>query len=141
MVRTQVSVLFNDMLAMIDSGQIDTVRLLRRHCDEIKDVVSDTYHRLHDQLREGDPAATTVLYVYLNMLQETRENGILDPQIPPRIRQTPRPRILRRPSLPETHRGRGSLRAAPAMRFVMGCYCSIAGADCGDVAEVVVGHP
>ncbi len=73
MVRTQVSVLFNDMLAMIDSGQIDTVRLLRRHCDEIKDVVSDTYHRLHDQLREGDPAATTVLYVYLNMLQETQE--------------------------------------------------------------------
>ncbi len=58
MVRTQVSVLFNDMLAMIDSGQIDTVRLLRRHCDEIKDVVSDTYHRLHDQLREGDPAVS-----------------------------------------------------------------------------------
>lgn len=73
MVRTQVSVLFNDMLAMIDSGQIDTVRLLRRHCDEIKDVVSDTYHRLYNQLREDDPAATTVLYVYLNMLQETQE--------------------------------------------------------------------
>ncbi len=73
MVRTRVSVLFNDMLAMIDSGQIDTVRLLRRHCDEIKDVVSDTYHRLYNQLREDDPAATTVLYVYLNMLQETQE--------------------------------------------------------------------
>ena len=31
------------------------------------------YHQLHDRLHEGDPSAMTVLYVYLNLLQETRE--------------------------------------------------------------------
>ncbi len=36
-------------------------------------MVSDTYHQLHVQLRDGDADAISVLYVYLNMLQETRE--------------------------------------------------------------------
>lgn len=73
LIRTRVGVLFNDMLTMMGMADISTVNLLRRHCDEIKDMISDTYHNLHEQLREGDPAAMTVLYVYLNMLQETQE--------------------------------------------------------------------
>lgn len=72
-VRTQVSILFNDTLAMMASGNIDTVNLLRRHCDDIKDMLSDSYHRLYDNLREGEAKNMTVLYVYLNMLQETQE--------------------------------------------------------------------
>lgn len=36
-------------------------------------MVSDTYHRLFDQLHGGDPSTMTVLYVYINILQETRE--------------------------------------------------------------------
>ena len=55
------------------SGDTDTISTLRRHCDEIKDAVSDTYHRVHDQLRDGDTSAMAVLYVYVNMLQETQE--------------------------------------------------------------------
>lgn len=72
-IRTRVSILFNDTLEMMDKREIETVHLLRRKCDEIKDLVSLTYHRLYDHLRDGDPASLTVLYVYLNTLQETQE--------------------------------------------------------------------
>ena len=68
-----VAELFNDTLAMMGTGVTDPIPVLRRHCDEIKDSISDTSHRLHDQLREGDAASMTVLYVYMNMLQETQE--------------------------------------------------------------------
>lgn len=73
LVRTRVATLFNDTLDMIDGNQIETIPTLRRHCDEIKNMVSDTYHKLYVQLRDGDTVTITVLYVYLNMLQETRE--------------------------------------------------------------------
>ena len=72
-IRTRVSILFNDILAMMSTGTTDTITMLRRHCDEIKDAVSDTYHNLHSQLHDGDPASMTVLYVYINTLQETQE--------------------------------------------------------------------
>lgn len=73
LLRTRISTLFNDILEVMDSGDTDAMTVLRRHCDEIKDIVSDTYHRAHDQLREGDPSALAVLYVYVNMLQESQE--------------------------------------------------------------------
>ena len=73
MVRTRVTALFNDTMAMIDREQTEDVPTLRRHCDEIKDMVSDTYHQLYIHLHDGDAAAISVLYVYLNMLHETRE--------------------------------------------------------------------
>ena len=72
-IRTRVTILFNDTLTMMGKSELETVNLLRRHCDEIKDIISDTYHKLYEHLREGDAAAMTVLYVYLNMLQETQE--------------------------------------------------------------------
>ncbi|WP_305296954.1 hypothetical protein, partial [Duncaniella muris] len=55
------------------AGDTDAISALRRQCDEIKDTISDTYHHAHDQLRDGDTAAMAVLYVYVNMLQETQE--------------------------------------------------------------------
>jgi len=71
--RTRISGLFDDTLELMRTGDMDAISVLRRNCDEIKDVVSDTYHRAHDQLRDGDTAAMAVLYVYVNMLQETQE--------------------------------------------------------------------
>jgi len=71
--RTRISILFNDTLALVESGDTMAITLLRNHCDEIKDLISDTYHRAHDQLRDGDPSAMGVLYVYVNMLQESQE--------------------------------------------------------------------
>lgn len=73
LMRTRICQLFNDTLALMKSGDIDAISELRANCDEIKDIVSDTYHRAHDQLRDGDTSALSVLYVYVNMLQETQE--------------------------------------------------------------------
>lgn len=73
LIRTRVSTLFDDTLDVMDTGAEEAIPVLRRHCDEIKDTISDAYHCLHDQLREGDTASMTVVYVYLNMLQETQE--------------------------------------------------------------------
>lgn len=73
MLRTRISILFNDTLEMMQSSNIDTISMLRRHCDEIKDIISETYHNVHDYLRDGETSTVTVLYVYVNMLQETQE--------------------------------------------------------------------
>ncbi len=73
MIRSQVEALFNDIFDMMDTTTPEAVPMLRRQSDEIKDAVSETYHRLFTQLREGNPASMTVVYVYLNMLQETQE--------------------------------------------------------------------
>lgn len=73
LLRTRISTLFNDTIALMQSGDIEAISVLRRHCDEIKDLISDTYHRAHDQLRDGDTSVVTVLYVYVNVLQEAQE--------------------------------------------------------------------
>lgn len=73
MIKGRVDTLFNDTFDMMDTTATATIPMLRRNCDELKDVISDTYHRLFTQLREGDPSSMTVVYVYLNMLQETQE--------------------------------------------------------------------
>lgn len=73
MLRTRIGILFNDTLEMMQSSNIDTISMLRRHCDEIKDTISETYHNVHDYLRDGETSTVTVLYVYVNMLQETQE--------------------------------------------------------------------
>lgn len=73
MICTRIDTLFDDTLELMKSCDMEAVTVLRQHCDEIKDIVSDTYHRAHDQLRDGETATVTVLYVYVNMLQETQE--------------------------------------------------------------------
>ncbi len=72
-IRATADQIFADTLAVISSRDIDAVPPIRRRCDELKDRISDGYHRLHEQLREGDQSTITVLYVYLNMLQETQD--------------------------------------------------------------------
>lgn len=72
-IRVQVDTLLNDTIDMMKTVAIDAIPTLRRHGYEIKNMVSDTYHRLFEQLHEGDPATMTVIYVYINVLQETRE--------------------------------------------------------------------
>ena len=73
MMQTSVEILFNDVLAMMEIETTDPVVELRRRCDALKQQVSECYHKLHKPLREGDTRAMTVIYVYLNLLQETRE--------------------------------------------------------------------
>ncbi len=72
-IRTSVGTLFEDTLTMMAAGSTDAISPLRRRCDKIKDTISDTYHHIHELLREGDSADMAVLYVYVNILQETQE--------------------------------------------------------------------
>lgn len=72
-IRTQVDTLLTDILTLIDTGNLKAIPILRRNVDELKDMVSDTYHRLFEQLHQEAPTTMTVLYVYINILQETRE--------------------------------------------------------------------
>ncbi len=71
--RSMVIDLLNETLSILETNEISHVASIRKRCDEIKDSISETYHNLHDQLREGDASSMTVVYVYLNMLQETQE--------------------------------------------------------------------
>ena len=73
MMQTSVEILFNDVLDMMEIDSTDAVAALRRRCDGLKQHISDTYHQLQKPLREGDTRSMTVIYVYLNLLQETRE--------------------------------------------------------------------
>lgn len=74
MICVRIATLFSDTLELMKTGgDIEATTVLRCRCDEIKDVLSDTYHRVHDRLRDGDTSTVTVLYVYVNMLQETQE--------------------------------------------------------------------
>lgn len=70
---TDITTLFDDTLAVMHSGDSAAVNALRRRCEEIKDSVSDAYHRVHQRLSHADASAVAVLYVYVNLLQETRE--------------------------------------------------------------------
>ncbi len=72
-ISNKITALFNDTRLLMDGGSIDNIPALRRQCDEIKDTISATYHSLHDHLREGDTSTMAVLYVYINMLQESQE--------------------------------------------------------------------
>ena len=73
LICSRIDTLFADTLELMRAGDTDAISALRRQCDEIKDTISDTYLHAHDQLRDGDTAAMAVLYVYVNMLQETQE--------------------------------------------------------------------
>lgn len=72
-IRTRISIVFNDTIDMMETGGIETANLVRRHCEDIKNSISDTYHKLYKSIRDDNPSSVPVLYVYLNILQETRE--------------------------------------------------------------------
>ena len=72
-ITAEVGRLFADTSALMQTTDMAAVSALRRHCDDIKDAISDTYHKAHDHLREGDASTMSVLYVYVNVLQETQE--------------------------------------------------------------------
>ena len=72
-VCADIDVLMAGAIGAMQPGRTDDIASLRRRCDEIKAEISDAYHRAHDQLRDGATSSVAVLYVYINMLQESRE--------------------------------------------------------------------
>ncbi len=72
-IRTRVEIMYNDVLSVMRGGATDAIVDLRRRCDGLKNDLSDMYHRRHSSLHETDPSLLSVMYVYINLLQETRE--------------------------------------------------------------------
>ncbi len=72
-ISAKVGELFEGTCGMIAGESLESVDLLRMRCDRIKDMISESYHRLYSNLHEGDPETMSVLYVYMNVLQETQE--------------------------------------------------------------------
>ncbi len=72
-IEARVSELLCETLSVMQSCDWERVAILRRNCDEIKDILSGAYHRAYDSLHEGDASSVAVTYVYINTLQETRE--------------------------------------------------------------------
>ena len=72
-IETMINDLFAKALAIIENPKEDEIKMLRKQCDGVKDFVSAACHRLYDNIRNDKSGNMTVLYVYLNYLQETQE--------------------------------------------------------------------
>lgn len=72
-IRDDIDNLLLTVLEIQETKDYELIVPMREECDRIKDVLADCYHKLYAQLREGNPSDMTVLYVYLNLLQETQE--------------------------------------------------------------------
>ena len=72
-IQTNVSVIMEDAIIVMQHGDSVAADALRQRCDGLKRIVADAYHSLHEPLRQADASTMTSLYVYLNMLYETRE--------------------------------------------------------------------
>ena len=71
--RADIEQAMSDAIGLIGSDNHIEITALRRRCDNIKDNISEECNRVHDNLRDGNPANLTVSYVYLNLLQESQE--------------------------------------------------------------------
>lgn len=72
-IMDRITTLMNDTLGMMAAKDGMIALQIRQDCDRLKDELSRKYHTLQTELRDGDVEAMTVIYVYLNMLQETQE--------------------------------------------------------------------
>jgi phosphate/sulfate permease len=64
----------HESLAHVDPHQPSAEVIdLRMECDAVKEQLSAECRRVHDQIQVGDAEMLAVSYVYLNLLQETRE--------------------------------------------------------------------
>lgn len=59
--------------AAITTENPDDVVKLREHCDKIKEALAEKCKEIHHDIRKEEPSNMAVLYVYLNLLQESQE--------------------------------------------------------------------
>ena len=72
--RNRILSLFERATAIWEQGDYEETIALRGECEEMKTVLSERCKALFRQIQEdSDPAQLTVIYVYLNMLQESQE--------------------------------------------------------------------
>lgn len=72
-IKQAITAVLNDAASSVEDSRPEDIDALRRRCDEIKGELSRRSHEVYDQIRNGDAANLTVIYVYLNLLQESQE--------------------------------------------------------------------
>jgi len=71
--RDEITGVIRDSEAAVEESRPETIDSLRRRCEAIKTSLSRHSREVYEHLRAGDAANLTVMYVYLNMLQESQE--------------------------------------------------------------------
>ncbi|MDE6126674.1 MAG: inorganic phosphate transporter [Muribaculaceae bacterium] len=69
----KISQLLADSAAAIETSAPETIDALRRRCDSLKGRLTDSTRKAYDYLQTGNRDDMTVVYVYLNTLQESQE--------------------------------------------------------------------
>lgn len=72
-VCTDISGVLADAAVAVEESRPEFIDNLRERCSAIKDRLSYLTRDVYDLLQRGDAGNMTVAYVYLNVLQETRE--------------------------------------------------------------------
>lgn len=71
--RAMIMDVMKDTIALDGVNDVREIAALRTRCDAIKDALSAECRSVYDYLRSAAPDRMTVTYVYLNLLQESRE--------------------------------------------------------------------
>ena len=72
-IRDRILSFFERAMLIWEAGSYEDTIALRSDCEEMKSLLSIKCRTLFNQLQAEDPTQLTVLYVYLNMLQESQE--------------------------------------------------------------------
>lgn len=70
---SRIKTVIDEAETSIAEHRPEAIGELRRQCNEIKEDLSRNVHELYDLLHRGDTQNMTVVYVYLNALQESQE--------------------------------------------------------------------
>lgn len=72
-VRNEILSVLEKSVELVGTCRFDEIDILRSRCEKIKDKLSRCAATVYSYLHEGDTDDMTVSYVYLNLLQESRE--------------------------------------------------------------------
>ncbi len=72
-VRDRILQLIDESVSAIDRPDPEVIKVLRAQCNIVKDHLSKMSRDVISEIHTGNEKNMTVAYVYLNMLQETRE--------------------------------------------------------------------
>jgi len=71
--RDKVTDIFREAQVSVNDNNPELIDDLRRRCEAVKQDLSRHSREAYDHLQNGDTANMTVIYVYLNLLQESQE--------------------------------------------------------------------
>lgn len=69
----RIITLFNDSEKAIEDNNPERIDRLRFQCEEIKNELSRNTYKTYNYLHDSDASDLTVIYVYLNVIQESQE--------------------------------------------------------------------